>query len=209
MTTKKLLQLTTTILVVSIIIVVFAGFEIIYGSNSQSQLSNVNSQISNTQKKLNDGKAIESKLNKEIGALENKINQTQAEINALNGNISEIQNKITAAMAELDAVEARMKEQTNQLNERLRAMYKKGSVGVLDVVLGSDNISDFMMNMDMIERVHKSDKAVLESLEKQYAMIDAQRTYLNNLQADLEREKAEEASIRAELQNDKSSVAAK
>ena len=55
---------------------------------SQNNLSNVNNQISDAQKKLNEGKSVEIKLNKDISSLENQINQTQNDINNLKGNIS-------------------------------------------------------------------------------------------------------------------------
>src|SRR5665648_837390 len=114
---------------------------------SQKDLSNVNNEISNTQKKLNEGKSVEIKLNKDISSLENQINQTQNDINNLKGNIDATQAKINEALAQLAQVEAEMAIQNQQLSSRLRIMYKNGGVGVLDVILGSDSISDFMTNM--------------------------------------------------------------
>ncbi|HZK61014.1 MAG TPA: hypothetical protein VFC41_02985, partial [Anaerovoracaceae bacterium] len=176
---------------------------------SQDDLSNVNNKISDAQKKLNEGKSVEIKLNKDISSLENQINQTQNDINNLKGNISATQDKINEALAQLVQVEAEMAIQNQQLSSRLRIMYKNGGVGVLDVILGSDSISDFMTNMDMVQRIYESDKEVLKSMETQYAIIAAQREYLVSLQAQLEIDRQEEATKQNALQADKSQVAVK
>lgn len=176
---------------------------------NQDDLSNVNNQISDAQKKLNEGKSVEIRLNKDISSLENQINQTQNEINNLNGNINATNEKINEALAQLAQVESEMAIQSQQLSSRLRIMYKNGGVGVLDVILGSNSISDFMTNMDMVQRIYESDKEVLKSMETQYAIIAAQREYLVNLQAQLEIDKQEEAVKQNALQTDKSQVAVK
>jgi len=148
-------------------------------------------------------------LNREISSLENQINQPQSEIQALRGNIEATQARIQEALAQLAQVEADMAVQSSRLSDRLRAMYKNGGVGALDVLLGSDSISDFMTNMDMVQRIYEGDKEVLASMEKQYAMIDAQRQYLNSLQAQLEAERQEEAARQSALQQSQSEVSAK
>src|SRR5665648_765306 len=176
---------------------------------SQKDLSNVKNEISDAQKKLNEGKSVEIKLNKDISSLENQINQTQNDINNLKGNIDATQDKINEALAQLAQVEEEMAIQNQQLSSRLRIMYKNGGVGVLDVILGSDSISDFMTNMDMVQRIYESDKEVLKAMETQYAIIAAQREYLVNLQAQLEIDRQEEATKQNALQADKSQVAVK
>ncbi len=192
------------------LLVSLLNFGVSYATKAnQEDLSNVNNQISDAQKKLNEGKSVEIKLNKDISSLENQINKTQNDINNLKGNISATQDKISEALAQLVQVEAEMAIQNQQLNSRLRIMYKNGGVGVLDVILGSNSISDFMTNMDMVQRIYESDKDVLKAMETQYALIAAQREYLVNLQSQLEIDKQEEAAKQNDLLADKSQVAVK
>ncbi len=203
---KRVLSLLTAVALIT----GFYGLGNIYGDEtSKDKLNDVNSQINQTQQKLNEGKAVENKLNREISSLENQINQTQSEIQALRGNIEATQARIQEALDQLAQVEADMAVQSSRLSDRLRAMYKNGGVGALDVLLGSDSISDFMTNMDMVQRIYEGDKEVLASMEKQYAMIDAQRQYLNSLQAQLEAERQEEAARQSALQQSQSEVSAK
>jgi murein DD-endopeptidase MepM/ murein hydrolase activator NlpD len=186
------------------------NFGISYAAKATSEdLSNVNNQINNTQSKLNEGKAVVTKLNKDISSIQNQINNTQSEINSLKGNISATENKINEALAQLVQVEADMEAKSEQLSDRLRIMYKNGGVGVIDVILGSDSISDFMTNMDMVQRIYSSDKEVLQSMEIQHAIIVAQREYLVGLQVQLEVDKQNEAEKQSALLTNKNQVAAK
>lgn len=194
----------------TILVISFYNLGITYGAGaSEDKLSQVNSEISETQKKLNEGKAIETTLNKEISSLENQINKTQNEIEALKGNIVATEVKIQEALNQLSKTEEEMKLQSGQLSTRLRTMYKNGGVGVLDVILGSDSISDFMTNMDMVQRIYESDKKVLKAMETQHSVIAAQREYLLSLQRELEEDKNQEADKQYSLQASRSEVTVK
>ncbi|MHC1721642.1 MAG: murein hydrolase activator EnvC [Aminipila sp.] len=179
------------------------------GSNAQNQLDNVNDQLSDVKSQLKEGKKLENSLNKEIQALEGKINDSQAEINALNGNIAATQQKIQDALAQLDQLEKNMEVQNTNLNGRLRTMYKNGSVGFVDVLLGSTSITDLMTNMDRVQRIYDNDKQVMEQLEQQHKIIDDQKKNLLKLQSDLVAAQTEEAEKKAALSEDKSVVADK
>lgn len=50
-----------------------------------------------------------------------------------------------------------MQSQENNLNQRLRVMYKNGSVGFIDVLLGSNSISEFVSNVGMIQKIYQND----------------------------------------------------
>ncbi|MBE6034207.1 murein hydrolase activator EnvC family protein [Aminipila sp.] len=179
------------------------------GNGAQQQLNDVNDQLSDVKSQLNEGKKLENSLNKEIQSLESKINASQAEIDALNGNIAATQQKIKEALAQLDELEKNMEVQTNNLNGRLRNMYKNGSVGFLDVLLGSTGITDLMTNMDRVQRIYDNDKQVMEELQAQHNLIEAQRKNLLQLQSNLVAAQQEEAQKKEALNEDKSVVADK
>ncbi len=203
---RKILSYT----LVFLLILSFGALGLTYaGNTTQDQLNDVNSELSNVKNKLNEGKKIENSLNKEIQSLEAKINKSQEEINVLSGNIVATQEKITAALADLDKLEKDMEIQNANLNGRLRTMYKNGSVGFVDVLLGSTSITELMTNMDRVERIYDNDKQIMEELEVQHKVIDAKKKYLLELQADLVSNKEVEAEKKAALNEDKIVVADK
>lgn len=187
----------------------FGALGLTYAGTAEDKLNDVSGQLSDVKQQLNEGKKLENSLNKEIQALESKINQSQAEINALGGNIAATQKKINEALADLEKLEKDMEVQNNNLNGRLRTMYKNGSVGFIDVLLGSTSVTDLMTNMDRVQRIYDNDKEVMEQLQTQHNIIQAQKKYLLGLQADLSAAQQEEASKKSSLSEDKSVVADK
>ena len=196
---------------VFVLVMSFGSLGLTYAakSSTQQQLDSVNNQLSDVQQQLNEGKKLENSLNKEIQNLQSKINATQAEINELNGDIEATQAQINKALAELDQLEKDMEVQNKNLNDRLRTMYKNGSAGFIDVLLGSTGIADLMTNMDRVQCIYDSDKQVMEDLQKQHEVIEAQRKQLLDLQKQLEVSKAAQAEKKAALNADKSVVADK
>lgn len=180
----------------------------VYGGNEQQQLNDVHQQINQTQSELNKGKKQEKQLSNQIKQLESQIGATEKEINNLNGGISETEQKIAAVQKNLAAVEAEMEAQDDELQNRLRAMYKNDDVGMIQILLGSDDITDFMTNMDMVQRIFDNDVEILKDMEAQHEKIEVQKKQLETLQAKLETQKQQQADKQASLQASRGQVSA-
>ncbi len=174
-----------------------------------NDLANVNKQINQTQKKLREGKKAERVLQNEVKNLEASIARTQKQISNLEGDIYATQARITEAVNEINTIEAQMKDQNEKLSMRLRAMYKNGSLGFLDILLGSDGVGDFLTNMDRIQRIYSYDREVFETMKKEHDLIEQHKQYLNGVQASLKSQKASHASQVAVLGEDKKELAEK
>ena len=79
----------------------------------------------------------------------------QPQVDALDAEVAEANSKIVATENEIAQKEEEMRSREDGLNERLRVMYKNGSVGFIDVLLGSNSISEFISNLDLIQRIYK------------------------------------------------------
>ncbi len=189
-------------------------FAITYAGNEQDQLDDVQDQINQTQSDLKEGKKKESQLNAQIKDLESKINSSEKEIGTIQTNIASMQEQISTVKQNLVLVEQEMDEQNENLNQRLRAMYKNGNVGMIQILLGSDSITDFMSNMDMVQKIFDNDVEVLQLMEAQHAKVEAQKNQLESLQEQLVAQQKEESekqqalvASRGEVANLKASVA--
>jgi len=171
-------------------------------SQAQANLDAVNAQKNQLEQELKKEQNLKSSLNKEIKQLENKIAMANAEIDTLNASIALSEEQIATATAEIERLEEEITVQCDNLNERLRAMYKNGGVGFMDVLLGSSSITDLMTNMDYVERIYDSDKEMLAKLETQHRRIRSQKEYLEDLQLGLEDSRAQEAEKKEALKDD-------
>lgn len=145
-------------------------------------LSEINEQkegVKSDLQELND--SIEEQQ-KEVDKIQASIDEKQAEIDASEAKIEE-------AEAEIEQTKQDMEQRQQGLDDRLRVMYKNGSVGYLDVLLGSNSLSEFLSNIELVQRIYKNDQETLKELEKQHDELEAMRQELEKQKEALETER--------------------
>ena len=175
----------------------------------QNQLQNVNNQKEQVKGQLDAEKKDLEAVQAEIAALDQKIYQSTIELNDLNRNLNETKDQIEQALEELEQLQADINQQNDDLNARLRSMYKNGDVGMLSVVFGSSSMSDFMTNMDMVERIYNADAELLASIEEQYSVVEDQKEKLQVLKDQLLVQQEAVEAKKASLEADKAEVEVK
>ncbi len=175
----------------------------------QNQLNNVNNQKEQVKDQLDAEKKNLKEVQAELNALDQKIYASQAEINKLQGEVNQTISEIETARQELEQLQADIDQQNEDLNARLRSMYKNGDVGMLSVVFGSSSMSDFMTNMDMVERIYNADAELLASIEEQYAVVEQQKNKLQALKEQLVQQQETVAARKADLEADRAVAAEK
>ncbi len=199
---KRIVSYAVTIALTAALITVGASY-----ADEQQDLNNVHNKIKQTQTNLNEGKKKEKQLTSQIKQLESLIGAAEKEIAELKGSISKTQQQISVVQTNLNQVEREMEDQNDGLQGRLRAMYKNGDIGMVQILLGSENITDFMSNMDMVQKIFDNDVEILKEMEEQHKKIEAQKKELERLQTQLVSEKQQEASKQASLQNSRGEAA--
>jgi murein DD-endopeptidase MepM/ murein hydrolase activator NlpD len=189
------------------LIATMAALGVTYADNEQQELNNVNKQLNLTQSQLKEGKKKEQKLGSQIRTLEKQINATQNEIDNIKGDIDATSQEITVVQANLEQSKQEMDTQNEDLQLRLRAMYKNGDIGLVEILLGSDDITDFMTNMDMVQKIFDNDIDVLKTMEEQHNKIEAQKNQLEGLQAQLLTQKDSQTAKQQSLETSRGQVA--
>lgn len=141
-------------------------------------------QLSDKKDELNQVEQQQEEVNNSLDELAGEIEEQKAVVEGLQSEIRNKQEAIASTEEDIKQIKSDIVERRDGLNKRLRAMYKNGSVGYLDILLGSNSLSEFLDNVEMIQRIYKADQETLGLLEKQ-------EEKLNQKQADLENEKAE------------------
>jgi murein DD-endopeptidase MepM/ murein hydrolase activator NlpD len=176
-------------------------------SSSQTKLTELNNQIKKLEQQLKAGKTEEKNLSTQIKKLDSLIKEAEGEIKDLQWEISATSNKIIEAKADLEEMQANIDVQNEDMSQRIRAMYKNGDVGIIEVLLGSDSITDLMTNLDMAKKIFDNDVVILERLEEQHRTLDAYRKNLETLEQNLAAKKHEEAERQSDLKVSRGSVA--
>lgn len=162
-------------------------------------------------------------LQNELSGIENQQNEVsnrlaevESDIESLNAKLSALNNDIAAANQKIseteDAIFKKQEDMQNRedgLNERLRVMYKNGSIGFVDVLLGSNSVSEFISNLELIQKIYKNDMDVLKTLKQEAAELEQIKKDLEAEKQNLAEKKKEADSDKAELDSLKAELKAK
>lgn len=174
-----------------------------FGGNTEGkkkELSQVNNKIDGVKDALQDGKKESKSLASQIEALERQIQDKEAELGVIQKNISATKSKISAAQARMEQVQREMAQQNENMNQRLRAMYKNGNSGMIEVLLGSSDLPSLVTNIDMISRIYDSDTEVLEAMQATYDKIEKQKKQLEVMSAELKAQEKAAAEKQKEME---------
>lgn len=136
------------------------------------------------------------KLNDEISKKEYEIEEVTAELNKLNSEVDELTKKLNEAQKKYD-------EQYDLLCERIVAQYKRGSVSYLDVLLKSENLTDFLSGYYIIEKIAEWDTQILDDIEKQKQEIEISKKELEQKQSQVAEKKTQLKVEESTLSNKK------
>lgn len=170
------------------------GSTLAFGSSSSSKLQNIESEKSQTEN--------------ELDGIEDEIKKVSSQVDKINGKVETKQGEIDEIKADIERTKKKMQEREEGLNARLRAMYKNGSVGYLEVILGSSNISEFLSNLEMIKRIYENDQHTMEVLKKQKAKLEKKEAKVTAEKKELDqlKEKAEAKKAVLKEKSDKLSA---
>lgn len=166
--------------------------------------SEINAELKDKKEQLSENREKGDELEYEIEGLADDIKETEVSLRKLEIDISMTRDEVTAAAKKLVKLDKELGVQDAELGKRLRNMYKGGSIGYLDVLLGSDSISDFINNMEMVQRVYDSDKELLDTIQNNYNKVQAQKSELKKLQTRLKKKETSEIEKRNRLAEAKS-----
>ena len=170
-------------------------------ASAASEKAEVDSRIRQTEKSLEDGKAKQKDLADQVVEASRELEGIQNEINGLD---TEIEGKKKEVEKAEEALEKRKEEigmQDNALDIRLRTMYKSGDTGMLEVLMGSSDISDLLSNLDMIQKIYRNDVRLLKDLKFQYEQIVQEKDSLVTLQEELRQQQLEKKKNDEALSN--------
>lgn len=145
-------------------------------------------------------------------------NNLQAAVSALDGQIGQIRNQINQITGEITKLELDLEETQKELERQkellrvnMRALYKRGGVSTVELLVASDSFSEFIDEQEYLERIKSSVQESTESVLELKQQIEAQRDKQKELLAQQESVKktldgarAQRASLLAETRGEES-----
>ena len=158
-----------------------------------------------TQEELENQKVdIENKINQantEIAGIKEEMTQTLEQINRLNVQIKEqedeieenkielekVNKEVEAKKIELEEAQANYDKQKKILEKRLISMYEASKTTYLDVLVGSNDFSDFLSKYYLLKEIAKYDKEIIGNLDKAEKVVENENSKLEEKQDETKR----------------------
>ena len=183
---------------------------------AMAQVLSVNA---STMSKAKDAKkAAESDLNKansqietiekQQQALQNEIDAKDAELVNLLVNIGILEDELDSKNAQLEQVTADLAkaEQTEadqyaSMKKRIQFMYERGDTAMIESLLGSENMADFLNRVEYVSEVYDYDRNLLTQYQTTVQQVADLKSTVETEKAELEAMEDEYAAQQTELEN--------
>lgn len=152
-------------------------------------------------KKLNETK--QKDIIGRINGIEVQIGTLENQVDTLGKDIIETEQDINAKSVALKIAENNIGNKKDTLNARLRVMYKTGSVGYIEVLLGSNDFGDLMTRIDTVRKIFLHDTNMIQFLMEQRDIIEQTKTdlevYKNRLKQKVNEKEAAQANLNVKV----------
>lgn len=120
-----------------------------------------------------------------VSNLQMQISEKEKSIELIENNIKELEEKIQAKQAEIDAwnaqIENRMKNEQTTIGTNM----------IIDLIMGSDSLSDMLRRISGVERITEDDQSQIKKLNKLKKELVLQQDEQKRLDEDAKSQKAE------------------
>lgn len=184
-----------------VICVFVLGNSMVYAASKSSlnnDLNETNEKIEDIENDLKVLKQDMSEARKQINNLNVKIQEYENEISELNEQLDELQESIEVQTENLEAEEKNYKKQEDLFHQRLIVLYESGETSYIDVLFGSENITEFLSYYYMMAEIAEADMEMLRDIEAKKQEIAIKKQSLENSKEQIEAKKeSKEKSAKA------------
>lgn len=189
------------VLILSFFVIVLSNADLLHAqtpeptptSSNSKKLEDIQRQINETQAKLNELQGQDKTLSSQIAVIDNQIKLTTLKINSIEQQISDLTLDIDTADKKIDKLEGSLDNLSKVLINRIKATYVFGTTNNFQILVTSDNVSDFMKRANYLKIAQAHDKRLI------YDTVQARNDYSNQKDIFLDK-KAQIENLKIELE---------
>lgn len=155
-----------------------------------------------TQEKLNTAKKNRSDVGEQLAAINKRLEQKDKEIQQQQTVIQQKTAEYEATLADLEETKREQKYEEENFGKRVRAMYKLGSVGYIEILINSKSVTDLIENVDLVKKIYRNDQKQIQLLKEHRQILEKKSAVLkqqkDELTAEQEKLQTAQASMKKE-----------
>lgn len=167
---KKFLIRKSKLFMVFFLVLIFAGQSVLgYAGEIEKAKNNktaLEQKKEETESKIKELEKEKNDILNYIEKLDMELNKLTGEVDKLEGKIKTANSNLKATKAELAKAKAKEKEQYSIMKSRIKYMYENGDIGILEILIQSDNFSDMLNQMEYKEKITEYDNGLLENYKR-------------------------------------------
>ena len=166
--------------------------------NSQSQ--DLTDKINDAKEELGDVKDEKSETLKQVEELTYTMSEYESQIADLDKQLTDLNTSLKEAEEKLAKATEDYDKQEELLEQRLVAQYEAGDTSYLDVLVASEDLSDFISNYYLVSELASYDLELLERIDNQKKEIEAAKNEIQTNKDKVDSVKKTKESKAKELQ---------
>lgn len=163
------------------------------------ELQELQREIEKYRDQLQSKKRDENSIMNELTRLEQQLNLSEKELEYIQARISYLNEELESTAQQIKEIEKKLEAQKEAFNSRLVSIYKAGQVSYLEVLLTSQNLSDFMARLHYLKEIASRDTVLMQEYVATRAELEAKKQQLQNMVAELDELRKSEEAKREEV----------
>lgn len=151
----------------------------------------------------------QDQVSEELEKLTGEIETKEQEISTLEDAIDKKTKQVKKTKESLEKTKQDLADREEAFENRVRAMYENGSVGYIEILLGSKNVADLISNVDMVKRIYRNDQKVIKEIEEDQKQLEYKEEKLKQEKKELAEQQTELETAKASLDSSKAQLQAK
>ena len=159
--------------------------------------------------RLDEARATRDSLYEQAGQASEALNETLHQLDVTQEGIDETNAAIQETKVDIQAKEAELAERRGEVADQVVQDYKSGGFRLLDLILSSKNIEEFVSHVYYADKVSEQQAQNIHETQELQAALEAQQQELVQEEQSLEAQKAEQQSLASQQEQQKADLDAK
>lgn len=158
-------------------------------SDLEQRQADLNRQITNQLNQLNSQKRTVSTIQDMVNGLDAQISLTQKQIDAANNQIEITTKQIEETTSQIEQKQKELDTQKENLFESVRVMYETPQQSTVEIVVGSNSLSEIVDRAQYIESLQYQIETTMNAITQLKSQLESQRNQLEQERNDLQNQK--------------------
>ncbi len=131
--------------------------------------------------------------------IDSQIANAKQQIELLDSQVASVEAQIAKAESDIADKKAAIADTREKLGARMRAIAKRGNVSTMQMLLDTENYTDYLLKSKAMKLIAEQDQATIDAYEAEMVKISAEQDVLEEKKAELESTRAASTAKKKEL----------